>query len=67
MLNYHGPPYASIGEEYKYNLIAGFSAAAGRLSLKNNKIDKFFSYPYFQRYFGDLYRHLFPKNVQFFE
>ena len=29
MLNYHGPPYASIGEEYKYNLLAGFSAAAG--------------------------------------
>jgi hypothetical protein len=35
MLNYYGPPYASFGEEYKYNFLTGlgFSVVAGRLSL----------------------------------
>ena len=31
MLNYHGPPYESVGEEYKYNLIAGFSTSGGKI------------------------------------
>ena len=33
MLNYHGPPYDSLSEEYKYNLIAGFSTAGGKFLL----------------------------------
>ena len=33
MLNYHGPPPKDFLDEYKWNLIAGFSTAGGILSL----------------------------------
>ena len=29
MLNYHGPPPENFLDEYKWNLIAGFSTAGG--------------------------------------
>lgn len=38
MLNYHGPPYDSFIDEYRYNLIAGFSTFGGM--YKNSKTTK---------------------------
>ena len=33
MLNYHGPPPEDFLDEYKWNLIAGFSTAGGKVKI----------------------------------